>query len=200
MPKVSDEHRQARRRQIIDAATACFARNGFHKTSMPDVFAEAGLSAGAVYGHFASKEALIAAIAEGSTRQLLDVLEARLAAPDLPPIEDLLPAIIEDLAAKGSGNTPAPMALQVWSEMMRDAQLAMTVGTMLGRIHERLTQLCRRYQEAGSLPSDLNPADTARGAIALLHGWIVEWNIMGLAAHQQIKAGVGAIVGRRNSS
>jgi len=180
----------------MEAATTCFARNGFHKTSMPDVFAESGLSAGAVYKHFPSKDALIAAIAEDSTRQLIDVLDMRLAATDLLPLTDLLPAVIEDLTARGSGNTPAPMALQVWSEMMRDAQLAMTVGTMLGQVHERLTQLCRRSQQAGDLPADLDPGDAARVLIALLHGWIVQWNIMGLAAHQQIKAGLGALFGR----
>lgn len=198
MPKVSEEHREARRRQIIDAAAVCFARNGFHKTSMPDVFAESGLSAGAVYRYFPSKEALVSAIAEASTHQLIDVLDARLAAEELLPLEDMLPAIVEDLAARGTGSTPAPMALQVWSEMMRDPQLTMTVGTMLGRIHERLMHLCQRYQESGTLSADLDPGDTARVLVALLHGWIVEWNIMGLAAHQQIKAGVrGFLAGPR---
>lgn len=196
MPKVSEEHRQARRRQIIEAATTCFARNGFHKTSMPDVFAESGLSAGAVYGHFPSKSALIAAIAEASTQQLIDVLDEHLAAEGLLPPGDLLPAVIEDLAGRYSGGTPAPMALQVWSEMMRDSQLTMTVGAMLGLVQERLTRLCRRYQASGVLPAALDPGDTARVLMALLHGWIVEWNIMGLAAHQQIKAGVSAVFGQ----
>ena len=52
MPKVSDAHRAARRRQILDAARRRFVRNGFHATSMQDIFAEAGLSAGAVYRYF----------------------------------------------------------------------------------------------------------------------------------------------------
>ncbi|HEY3480630.1 MAG TPA: helix-turn-helix domain-containing protein, partial [Streptomyces sp.] len=85
MPKVSEEHKESRRRQIIDAAWVCFARNGFHKTSMPDVFAEAGLSAGAVYRYFSGKEALIAAIAEVSTQQFMDTIDARAQAPRLLP-------------------------------------------------------------------------------------------------------------------
>ncbi|UWE13292.1 TetR/AcrR family transcriptional regulator [Actinacidiphila bryophytorum] len=195
MPKVSEEHREARRRQILDAAWVCFARNGFHKTSMPDVFAEAGLSAGAVYRYFPGKEALITAIAEVSTQQLIDLLDERLAADVLPPPEELLPAIVEDLPATG-GSDPAAMAPQVWSEMMRDPRLAAAVAGMLGDIHLRLTELCRRYQEAGLLDPGLDPGDTARVVIALIQGWIIQWNTMGLAAHQQITAGVRALLAR----
>ena len=43
MPKVSQQHRDARREQIMAAARRCFLRDGFHATSMQDLFAEAGL-------------------------------------------------------------------------------------------------------------------------------------------------------------
>ena len=45
MPKVSQSHRDARRRQILDAATVCFARQGFHRTTVQDVVAEAEIAA-----------------------------------------------------------------------------------------------------------------------------------------------------------
>ena len=61
MPKVSKEHKQARREQIIDAAINCFIRNGIHQTSMRDICKEAGLSIGAVYLHFMSKDKIIEA-------------------------------------------------------------------------------------------------------------------------------------------
>jgi AcrR family transcriptional regulator len=63
MPRVSQAHLDARRRQILDAARRCFVRNGFHATSMQDVLAEANLSAGAVYRYFRGKDEIIAAIA-----------------------------------------------------------------------------------------------------------------------------------------
>jgi len=200
MPKVSEEHRESRRRQILDAAWVCFARNGFHKTSMPDVFAEAGLSAGAVYRYFPGKEALITAIAEMSTRQLIDILDAHLRAADLPPPQDLLPAIVEELTVVGAGSVPAPMAPQVWSETMRDPRLAAAVADMLADIQDLLTGLCRRYQEAGALDAELDPADTARVMLALIQGWIIQWNTMGLAAHQQIRSGVRALLAGRHAA
>ena len=62
MPKVTEEHVAARRRQILSAALRCFARQGFHRTTMQDIFREADLSPGAVYSYFGSKDELIAAI------------------------------------------------------------------------------------------------------------------------------------------
>jgi len=48
MPKVTDAHRESRRRQILDASIECFAREGFHRTSMAQIIAEAGVSAGTI--------------------------------------------------------------------------------------------------------------------------------------------------------
>jgi AcrR family transcriptional regulator len=62
VPKVSDAHLAARRRQILDAAAACFARDGFHRASMQDIVRESGISAGLVYRYFAGKDDVIAAI------------------------------------------------------------------------------------------------------------------------------------------
>ena len=60
-PKVSEQHVEARRKQILDAAFACFAREGFHQTTMQEICREAGLSPGAVYSYFNSKEEIIEA-------------------------------------------------------------------------------------------------------------------------------------------
>src|SRR5262245_30602356 len=62
MPKVTEEHVEARRRQILTAALRCFAREGFHRTTMQDIFREADLSPGAVYTYFKGKDELIRGI------------------------------------------------------------------------------------------------------------------------------------------
>lgn len=89
MPRVSQERLDARRRQILEAAARCFARNGFHATSMQDVLKEADLSAGAVYRYFSGKEELIAAIVGEVLDEVRDSFEeAALQSPPPPP--DLL--------------------------------------------------------------------------------------------------------------
>ena len=89
MARVSQAHLDARRRQILDGAARCFARNGFHATSMQDVLRESGLSAGAVYRYFASKEEIVAAIA-GEAFGLVRAAFADAAAAVPPPTPDVL--------------------------------------------------------------------------------------------------------------
>lgn len=53
---------QSRRQQILDAAAACFIREGFHGASIARIAKEAGMSAGNLYHFFSGKEAMIAAL------------------------------------------------------------------------------------------------------------------------------------------
>ncbi|WP_456846025.1 TetR/AcrR family transcriptional regulator, partial [Cellulomonas sp. P5_C6] len=63
MPKVTEEYRVARRDEIADAALRAFRRKGFQATSMAEIIAESGLSAGAIYGHYPSKSAIVVDVA-----------------------------------------------------------------------------------------------------------------------------------------
>jgi len=74
VPKISPAHEQQRRAQILAAAMACFARQGYHATSMDDVVRESGLSVGAIYSYFPSKEDLFLAICDDRNEQTLAYL------------------------------------------------------------------------------------------------------------------------------
>lgn len=82
MPKLKPETLEARRGHILDAAERCFARSGFHRCTMADICAEAGISPGALYVHFRSKEALIAGIVERNRAQLTEQFAGLANAPD----------------------------------------------------------------------------------------------------------------------
>jgi AcrR family transcriptional regulator len=71
-----------RRDEILAAASRCFARTGFHRSSMQDICAEAGMSPGGLYRYFPSKEAIIAAIAERDRAGLTSAISELDAAPD----------------------------------------------------------------------------------------------------------------------
>lgn len=64
MPKLNAQAMSERRRAITQAAYRCFVREGYAAASVDSICAEAGISKGAFYVHFASKEALIHAVAE----------------------------------------------------------------------------------------------------------------------------------------
>jgi AcrR family transcriptional regulator len=74
VPKISPAQEQQRRAQILNAAMACFARQGYHATSMDDVVRESGLSVGAIYSYFPSKEDLFLSLCDHRSDQTLAYL------------------------------------------------------------------------------------------------------------------------------
>jgi AcrR family transcriptional regulator len=74
VPKISAAHEQHRRAQILNGAMACFARQGYRATSMDDVVRECGLSMGAIYSYFGSKEELFLALSDDRANQTLAYL------------------------------------------------------------------------------------------------------------------------------
>jgi AcrR family transcriptional regulator len=63
---------ETRRQQIVDAASACARRSGFHGASMADIAHTAGLSVGQIYRYFENKEAIIAAIVARDMAEMRD--------------------------------------------------------------------------------------------------------------------------------
>jgi TetR/AcrR family transcriptional repressor of uid operon len=82
MPKLDEHTQRARREQILDAAQRCFARDGFHNTTMAVICREAGISPGALYLYFKSKEELIEGICEREKSNFAKDLAAISEAPD----------------------------------------------------------------------------------------------------------------------
>jgi TetR/AcrR family transcriptional regulator, repressor for uid operon len=87
MPKLKPDTQRLRREHILDAAERCFARAGFHATTMQDICKEAVVSPGALYVYFTSKEALIEGICERDRSEF----QARFA--DLADAEDFFEAL-----------------------------------------------------------------------------------------------------------
>lgn len=82
MPRLKPDTQRARRSHILDAAERCFARTGFHRTTMQDICKEAEVSPGALYLYFDSKEALIEGICERDRAEFALRIQELAAAPD----------------------------------------------------------------------------------------------------------------------
>lgn len=82
MPKLKPDTQRARREHILDAALVCFARGGFHATTMQSICREAGVSPGALYVYFDSKEALIEGLCERDRAEFAERFAKLAEAPD----------------------------------------------------------------------------------------------------------------------
>ncbi|QWF77785.1 TetR/AcrR family transcriptional regulator [Amycolatopsis sp. CA-230715] len=149
MPRVSQQYKDDQRAQILDAARRCFVRNGFHQTSMQDVFTEAGKSAGAVYRYFPSKEAMIVATATQNLEDVGDVLRAAVAAGTGRGLGPVLAELLDAVAARHAEHQLAAVALMVWSESLRDQALADRLRESIAAMSADLADLVRERQQAG---------------------------------------------------
>jgi AcrR family transcriptional regulator len=200
MPRVSAEHLAARRQQILDAARGCFARNGFHQTSMQDVIRAADLSVGAVYRYFPSKNDLVTAIAEQTVDEVAAVFDA-LAVETPPPSIVTVMQRATDLARANSGPDGAlRMAIQIWSESLRDPTLAATVGKVYRRLRDVLVTFAERAMAAGALPADADPLAVGSVLFALLPGYAVQRVLIDEPPHEVFQAGLRTLLGDRTLS
>lgn len=75
MPKIAPIVRQERREALIEAAWRCAGRKGFSDLTVDEICAEAGVSKGAFYGYFDSKQDLLLALLDDDAAQLEAVAE-----------------------------------------------------------------------------------------------------------------------------
>lgn len=157
MPKVSDEYLDGRRQQIIDAAYRCFAQKGFHQTTMRDIYAESGLSAGAIYRYFSSKEEIIKASFIFDYQRALPVFQQAAEDPDpLPAIARLLDfffAGLESAAALGADR----VNIQGWAEALVNPKLLPPLRESLQAFLDELSKVVRRGQAMGVINPTLDP-------------------------------------------
>src|SRR5437016_12964094 len=74
MPRVSQDHLDTRRRQILDGSRSCFARFGYEGATVRRLEEATGLSRGAIFHHFRDKESLFLALAEDDASKMADVV------------------------------------------------------------------------------------------------------------------------------
>ena len=74
MPKVSAEHLEARREQILDGARRAFARHGYEATTVAVLEDEIGLSRGAIFNYFPDKWSLFFELASRDQHELTTLL------------------------------------------------------------------------------------------------------------------------------
>ncbi|WP_369167479.1 TetR/AcrR family transcriptional regulator [Streptomyces sp. R28] len=200
MARVSQAHLHARRRQILDGAARCFARNGFHATSMQDVLKEVDLSAGAVYRYFSGKEELIAAIVGEVLGQVREGFEEAARSSPPPPPDRLVSSVMSRvLAAKEyltvDGRPAFPrLVIQVWPETLRNDDLAALLREGYGAVQETWTRIVQSYQDAGMMRPDVSPEHVARTMMAAAMGFLAQQALFGPAPVEVLQDGLRALM------
>jgi AcrR family transcriptional regulator len=176
MPRVSQAHLDARRQQIVDAARSRFASHGFAHTSMTDIIAESGLSNGAIYRYFTSKDEIVVAVCEQGTDALPKALTA-----------EAVTGFLEHVRARARDSNHARLVAQIYAEAAVSPQLAAVVQRQLaamraaiaelvpdprrpqaGEIAEVFVALCAAYSQQLAIRGDVDPAPFATALMAII--------------------------------
>lgn len=196
MPKVTEEHRLARRRQIVDAARRCVIEQGFHKTTMADVIRESGLSAGAVYGYFKSKEEIVAAIAEEALSTVDELFEKILASEKpLSPFDALEAALNHIVAiAERPGGDVTRIAIQAWAEALRNPAIMETAQSKYSKLRGHFEAVARRAQADGTVDASVDPRYVSQALFGFLPGFLLQRLLIGDVSPETYSAGLRALL------
>lgn len=174
MPKVTEEHVAARKKQILAAATLRFSRKGFHKTTMQDICEEASLSPGAIYRYFSGKGKIITAMAEEKMIRnvaiIKDIKEKMNGDPE-KTFNDLAVAFFGKLQKENRDSLR--LDVELWSEALRDPRVLKFVRHSVDNHVNALRDIIKTGQEKGELSSDVDATAVAQILTSLFRGMIL---------------------------
>ncbi|KLU08304.1 MULTISPECIES: TetR/AcrR family transcriptional regulator [Kocuria] len=194
MPRVSQQYKDERRREIVAAASRCFLEHGFGGASMHRIIAATGLSAGALYNHFPSKHELVVASARAALDRVLTADEDPAPAGD----EGTARAAAGEGSGRSAGATggdpagwvaellerlaadPAAtrLLLITWGEAVSEPALAAVAGEHLARVREQVEERYGRWaaEELGLGPDRSREwvAMFAQAILSVLQGYVVQ--------------------------
>jgi AcrR family transcriptional regulator len=171
----SEDLSEERQKQILEAAVTEFARHGFHATRMEDIARTAGLSKGAVYLYYKSKDAIITALLR--TLFAWELRGARAIVQGDGSATDRLLAITRMFADELERMQVAmPIFLEFYAVAFRQPAVREHIGEMYDEFRAPLATLMQQGIERGEFRS-VTPDEAALAWIALFEGLTLLWAI-----------------------
>ena len=156
-----------RRARILDAAERCFVRAGFHRTTMQDVAAEAGMSPGNLYRYFASKDAMVAGLAERDRAELGRDFGS------VPATNDFRGDFRRLGRKHFQERDKAVLCMEIWAEATRNPAIAAINADFDQDVRQRLAELFEMGKQHGAVAADLDCEAAALVACIVSNGLFV---------------------------
>ena len=147
MPRVTDDHLAARRRQILDGARRCFAEYGYDKATVRRLEQTIGLSRGAIFHHFRDKDTLFFELAREDAERMADVASR----------EGLVQVMRDMLAAPEQFDWLATR-LEIARKLRNDPEFQRGWLERSAELSAATTARLRRQKQAGRLRDDVPSA------------------------------------------
>ena len=159
-----------RRHQILRAAMTCFARRGFHPTTMNDISAEAQISVGLIYRYFENKDAVIRFMANEHLDDLSRVLEQARSAPTLFEALELV-SICH--CEEQPEHIHVALVADLFAEAARNEQVRVLVRDVTEFFIQSVTDLIAASEEVRTAAAGLDPRTAAEIIVDSMRGLMI---------------------------
>lgn len=190
---------EIRKNQILDAATAVFARLGFEHARMDDIVAESGLSKGTLYWYFKSKEEIITAILHRLFTTDIEQFQGLLEV-DATVSERLLMLTRYRIAGLEHVSHLIPILVEFYAVTVREDWVRQFIAEYFGNFRTLLVDLIQQGIDSGEF-RPVNTIETAVTISAIYEGlmlhWlvdpqVVQWDIVGEGSVRLLLEGIKA--------
>lgn len=149
---------EERRRAVLDAARREFAQHGYQGAGIAGIAAGCGCSEPILYRHFASKQALFAAVLVDAS----ELLHERIA-PVFAEQDDPLAALIAvaELATQDELFIEISRLRMLAVTLVGEPEIQQALARTVTEMHGRLTELMTRARDGGFLRAAVDPAEAA---------------------------------------
>jgi AcrR family transcriptional regulator len=200
VPRITEEHREARRQQVLDAARACVMEHGLEAVSMEMIIARSGLSTGAVYRYFKGKDDILRATVAEAMVEIGALLSHILADPEPPPparlVGDLLAAWSRySLSGVGAAEQMdrMPAAVHGWSYALSDPELKVAMAAGLRSFRRLCIPVVERWKAEGLVDRSAQPDAVAQLILSMCLGFVAQHALAGDVGVAEHAGGVAAL-------
>jgi AcrR family transcriptional regulator len=166
MPKVVPEYKEEAKSRILEAANKVFAEKGYHEATMDDIAKRLGVSKGAIYLYFASKEGLFEAMCKTAPQAFKEILYSSFST-DANPVQS--PTQFFDKMLKLSASNPG-LSFEILSEASRNPTLKRILRQNHAEYEEVLTSFLAEGRKRRIVADNLDIHSLANSLIALWNG------------------------------
>jgi AcrR family transcriptional regulator len=185
VPRITDERREARREQVLEAARACLQEHGLESVSMEMIIARSGLSTGAVYGYFKGKDQIINAVVAEGTAEMARDLAPILTIPVPPPFPELVEQVLRTVVAFGQhkkgGIDRLMVSLHGWSHSQSNPALKAATRASYSSLRKLFADAVKRWQAAGTFDAAADPQGVAELLTSITLGFVAQRALVGSA-------------------
>jgi AcrR family transcriptional regulator len=185
VPRITDERREARREQVLEAARACLQEHGLEAVSVEMIIARSGLSTGAVYGYFKGKDEIINAVVTEGMAAMAKDLAPVLTNPEPPPLPEFVDQVLRAVVGFGrhkKGDIDRLLvSLHGWSHSQSDPELKAVTRASYSGLRKLFADVVRRWQADGSFDASADPDGVAELLMSITLGFVAQRALAGSA-------------------